>query len=148
MRNNKIRNSSLRANRTSILSGALIVPLLSACAGQFEPPGGPLSAEVQGKSAITALQRVNERAYKCWIRSGDKQFSNYALVPELDSRANDPRILIVEKGEERGLPLLVISASGVEPVRITTFGSLTDKAVSTRINADVLAWSAGRTSCS
>jgi len=148
MRNSKIRNSGLRANRPSILSSALVALLVSACAGQWEPPGGPLSAEVQGKSAIRALQRVNERAYACWIRSGDKGFAAYALVPELDSRANDPRILIVEKGEARGLPVLVISASGAEPVRITTFGSLTDKAVSTRINADVLAWSAGRTSCS
>ena len=147
MPNNKIRNSRLMVNRTSILSAAIGALLVSACAGQWEPPGGPLVAEVQGSSPTRALQRVNERALKCWIRSGDKAFARYALVPELDTRANDPRILIVEKGDVRGLPLLVISASGADPVQMTTFGSLTDQSLSSRINADILAWSAGRSSC-
>ncbi|MEO1702283.1 MAG: hypothetical protein AAFR71_09555 [Pseudomonadota bacterium] len=145
MPTNKIRNSVLKENRASIISIALFA--LAGCA-PFEPPGGPLVAEVQGASSIAALQRVNERALTCWIRSGDKAFASFALVPELDTRANDPRILIVKKGDARGLPLLVISASGADPVQMTTFGSLAYRSLSSRINADILAWSAGRSSCS
>ncbi|MEO0544727.1 MAG: hypothetical protein AAFY99_13010 [Pseudomonadota bacterium] len=147
MRNNEIRNSSLRVNRGSILSGLAALLMLGGCALDWEPPGGPLAAEVQGTSPTATLQRVNERGYRCWIRSGDRAFAKYTLVPELDTRANDPRILIVEKDDARGLPILVISASGANPVQLTTFGSLADDSLSNRINADILAWSAGRTSC-
>ncbi|MBO6639519.1 MAG: hypothetical protein JJ920_17380 [Roseitalea sp.] len=119
--------------------------LLAACQS-FEAPGGSLTAEVDAPSATQALQRVNERGLTCWIRSGDRAFRGYALVPELDTRSGDPRILVVRKGNAQGLPQLVISASG-DPVRIVTFGPLTGDRLSARINADVLAWSAGRRGC-
>lgn len=122
-----------------------IACMLAACA-RFEPPGGPVVAEVDAPSPTEALQRINERAHACWMRSGDRAFRGYALVPELDTRTGDPRILIVRKASAQGLPELVISAAG-DPVRLTTFGPLADKRLSARINGDVLAWSAGRRSC-
>ncbi|MEN0000866.1 MAG: hypothetical protein AAF940_08275 [Pseudomonadota bacterium] len=106
-----------------------------------------MSAEVEGTSAVRTLQRVNERALRCWIRSGDRAFRDLALVPELDTRTNDPRLLLVEKDNTRGLPKLVISASEGDSVKITTFGPLTANSLSNRINGDVLAWSAGRSGC-
>lgn len=123
------------------------LPLALALTGcqTAEPPGGPLSAEIEASSPVSALQRINELGQQCWIRSGSRDFANLAMVPELDTTA-DPRILIVEKGKGQGLPLLVISAAG-EPVRITTFGPLVQKPVSNRINADIGAWSAGRNGC-
>lgn len=123
--------------------GALMV--LVGCQTN-EPPGGSLNAQVQGESAVSTLQNINARALTCWIKSGDAEFKPYALVPELDSRANDPRILVVQRGKAQGLPQLVISASNT-PVQITTFGPLTAQPISNRINADITAWSAGATGC-
>lgn len=119
---------------------------LTACQTNPEPVEGPLTAQLAGTSAVTTLQRINERALNCWIKSGDADFKNYALVPELDTRTSDPRILIVERGKAQGLPRLVISASG-QPVKLVTFGPLTQSSLSARINSDVLAWGAGRKTC-
>ena len=119
--------------------------MVSACAG-FEPPGGALIAEVDAPDPTIALQRINERALECWIQSGDRQFRNLVLIPELDTRVGDPRILIVRRGNAQGLPQLVITAEG-DPVRLTTFGSLVNDRISGRINGDLLAWAAGRQSC-
>lgn len=119
--------------------------MLAACA-TFERPGGPVVAEVDASSPTKALQRINERAHACWIRSGDRAFAGYALVPELDTRTGDPRLLIVRNESTQGLPALVISAAG-DPVRLTTFGPLANASLSARINGDILAWSAGRRSC-
>jgi hypothetical protein len=129
----------------AIAASAAMMLALAACQS-FEAPGGSLTAEVDAPGPVQALQRVNERGLTCWIRSGDRAFRGYALVPELDTRSGDPRILVVRRGNAQGLPQLVISASG-DPVRIVTFGPLTGDRLSARINADVLAWSAGRQGC-
>ena len=125
---------------------ALIGATALAACQSFEPRGGVLIAEVDAPSAIVALQRVNERGHQCWIRSGDRAFRSYQLVPELDTRAGDPRILVMARGDTQGLPQLVISAAG-DPVSLTTFGPLAEHRLSRRINSDILAWSAGRQSC-
>lgn len=134
--------------RAAIRHGATVSLLgLAAACQAFEPPGGPVVAEVDAPSPVAALQRINERGLECWIRSGDRGFRGYALVPELDTRSGQPRILIVRRGNQQGLPELVIMASG-DPVRITTFGPLAGERLSARINGDILAWSAGRPTCS
>lgn len=138
----KSKNGQKSAGIAALAAMALA---LAGCQS-FEAPGGSLTAEVDAPSATQALQRVNERGLACWIRSGDRAFRNYTLVPELDTRSGDPRILVVRRGNAQGLPELVISASG-DPVRIVTFGPLTNNRLSARINADVLAWSAGRQGC-
>ena len=119
--------------------------ILAACT-TFEAPGGALVAEVDAPGPIQALQRINEQALDCWIRSDDRAFRTLALVPELDTRTGDPRILIMRRGNAQGLPELVITASG-DPVRLTTFGPLAQRSVSARINGDILAWAAGRQAC-
>ncbi len=120
--------------------------LLTAACQTKEPAGGALVATVDARSSISALQRVNEQALTCWIKSGDKDFKPYALVPELDTRVGTPRILVVERGKPQGLPKLVITASGT-PVRMATFGPLASDSIAGRINADILAWGAGRKGC-
>lgn len=111
-----------------------------------ERPGGPLSAQISADTGVAALQTINERGLTCWIRSRDPAFRRLALVPELDTRSGDPRILVVRRGDAQGLPQLVITASG-DPVRLTTFGPLVNAGVSRRINNDILAWTGGRTGC-
>ncbi|MEO1744907.1 MAG: hypothetical protein AAFR13_00080 [Pseudomonadota bacterium] len=133
--------------RIAIFTAIAALTALSACTTNPEPAGGSLSADVQGKTAVAALQRVNEAGLRCWIRSGDDQFDGLALVPELDTRTGDPRILVVRRGQSQGLPQLVITASGGDPVNVTTFGPLVSAPVSERINSDILAWTAGRSAC-
>lgn len=118
--------------------------MLSACTG--ERIGGPLIVEVDASDATKVLSFINESAQKCWFKSGDRAFRGLAIIPELDTRAGSPRLLVVERGKAAGLPKMVIQADG-SPVKITTYGPLAQSPVSARINDDVLAWSAGRNSC-
>ncbi|MEZ5813014.1 MAG: hypothetical protein R3D45_16525 [Rhizobiaceae bacterium] len=118
--------------------------LLAAC--QSEPLGGPLSIEVAATSPITALQAVNDAGRRCWTGSGDHRFRAYRLVPELDTTAGNPRILVTEKGREAGRPQLVIESSG-NPVKIETYGPLAHSRLGSRINADIMRWSSGDKRC-
>lgn len=97
-------------------------------------------------AAIALLQRVNANAHTCWVRSGDKDFRGYSLIPELDTRAGKPRILIVETKASQGLPKLVIEADG-SPPKVTAYGPLAQGPLSTRIKTDVDRWTAGGSSC-
>lgn len=124
--------------------GALLA--LAGCMAGGEPIAGPLNGEFEGSSAVSVLQNINNRALSCWVKSGDKEFEGFALVPELDTRSGRPRILIVKSGQAQGLPQLVIEASG-KPVKISTYGPLTEQRISGRINRDIIAWNTGRTSC-
>ncbi|WP_169385074.1 hypothetical protein [Ahrensia kielensis] len=128
---------------------AAILPVmtlaLSGCTTS-EPVAGPLSGEFESKNATALLQNINSLGLKCWIKSGDKAFRGFALVPELDTRSGTPRILIVHKGKSQGLPQLVIEATG-SPVKLQTYGPLTSSPVSTRINSDIIAWNTGKHKC-
>jgi len=117
---------------------------LSGCVG--ERAGGALAIEVDSSKAVTVLSTVNELAQKCWFRSGDREFRHLALIPELDTRIGNPRLLVVERGKSTGLPKLVIEATG-DPVKVTTYGPLASERVSSRINNDVAAWTAGKSAC-
>ena len=117
---------------------------LSSCVG--ERAGGALAIEVDSSRAVTVLSTVNELAQKCWFRSGDREFRDLALIPELDTRIGNPRLLVVERGKSTGLPKLVIEATG-DPVKVTTYGPLSSERVSSRINSDVAAWTAGKSAC-
>lgn len=123
-----------------------VILALSGCIAGSEPVAGPLSGEFEGNSAVSVLQNINNRALSCWIKSGDKDFEGFALVPELDTRSGRPRILIVKKGQAQGLPQMVIEASG-KPVKLNTYGPLTQQRLSGRINSDIIAWNTGRTGC-
>ena len=120
---------------------------LSGCVAGGEPVAGPLNGEFEGSSAVSVLQNINKRALSCWIKSGDKDFEGFALVPELDTRRGKPRILIVKNGQAQGLPQMVIEATG-KPVKLNTYGPLTQRKISGRINSDIIAWNTGRTGCS
>ncbi|WP_425418578.1 hypothetical protein [Oricola indica] len=118
--------------------------VLAGCTG--ERAGGVLNIEITADKSVEALSVINENAQKCWFRSGDRAFRGLAVIPELDTRIGNPRLLVVERGKSTGLPKLVIEASG-DPVKITTFGPLASQPISARINDDVIAWSGGRSAC-
>ena len=119
---------------------------LLAAGCQSERPGGAMQIEVAA-APVSVLQTVNERAHVCWIRSGDRDFRGLAVIPELDTRTGNPRILIVERAKAQGLPRFVIEASGSSPTRIVTYGPLAGQALSSRVNTDVTRWAAGDPSC-
>jgi hypothetical protein len=130
--------------RTQALAATIAIAALASC--QSELAGGPLRLEVDGNSAIAVMQAVAETGRVCWIKSGDRAFRDYHLVPELDTRVGKPRILLVRRSDAQGLPALVIEATE-KPVTIDTYGPLASKSISSRINTDVQRWATGGTSC-
>ncbi|WP_274426837.1 hypothetical protein [Chelativorans sp. YIM 93263] len=123
------------------LTGLMIIALsLAGCQGT----GGSSSMRTDSDDAIQALQRVNEAGVKCWMDSAG--FEDLRLIPELDTTVGRPRLLLLEKGKTRGLPLMVIEASGA-PVKIETYGPLSGTPSGERVNADIGRWSAGSLTC-
>ena len=135
-----------RAEAVSVRPALALAGLALLAAGcQGERPGGAMQIEVAA-APVSVLQTVNERAHACWIRSGDRDFRGLAVIPELDTRTGNPRILIVERAKAQGLPRYVIEASGT-PARIVTYGPLAGQSLSSRINTDVTRWATGGTGC-
>jgi hypothetical protein len=104
------------------------------------------TAKRDNAAAIALLQKVNSGAQACWVKSKDKAFRNYRVIPELDTRAGKPRILIVEAKKAQGLPKMVIEADGT-PAKLSTYGPLSNEPISARINEDVARWRTGSTAC-
>ncbi|WP_163271348.1 hypothetical protein [Chelativorans alearense] len=128
-----------------LASGALLLAaLLAGC--QSEPMGGPLALQIEAHEPVAALQRINEAGARCWVRSSDAAFRDLHLVPELDTSAGRPRLLLLRKGKAEGLPVLVIEAAG-SPVTVTTYGPLASTRTGGRVNADIMRWSSGTPDC-
>lgn len=127
---------------------SLLLVLAAAALGscQTERAGGPLKIESGGARALPVMQRIAEAGRLCWIKSGDRAFRAYHLIPELDTHAGRPRILLVRRDDPRGLPSLVIEAAE-KPVTIQTYGPLAVASVSSRINTDISRWATGQTGC-
>lgn len=124
--------------------GLCALCVLQSCGSLGSKPvanGGPLAFQVN-KPAVKYLQSINKMAVKCWIDT--KEFKGYGIVPELDTRAGKPRILLLQVGSV--LPQWVIEAHG-RRAQVSTYGPLTNKALSLRMNSDVMRWSSGDTSC-
>ncbi|MBZ0163690.1 MAG: hypothetical protein K8H74_13390 [Notoacmeibacter sp.] len=126
------------------LAGIAALAVLAGC--QSERPGGALHATVDNSAAVAVLQRVNAQAQQCWVGSAERDFAVYRVIPELDTHAGKPRILIVSAKAAQGLPQLVIEGSG-NPVKLATYGPLTAQPLSARINADITRWATGGSGC-
>ena len=125
------------------LSAAASLGLLALAGCQS---GGHGTATGENSAAITLLQRVNTNAHTCWLRSKDKEFQGYSVIPELDTQAGKPRILVVDKKAAQGLPKLVIEADG-KPVKAAAYGPLLNEPAGGRIGADLKRWTGGSNSC-
>jgi hypothetical protein len=126
------------------LSGAAGIALLAAVAGCQS--GSHETAAGGNSAAVALLQRVNTNAHTCWVRSKDKDFQGYSVIPELDTQAGKPRILLVDRKAAQGLPKLVIEADG-KPVKATAYGPLLNEPAGSRIGADLKRWTGGSNSC-
>ncbi|WP_048647902.1 hypothetical protein [Nitratireductor soli] len=140
------RPGRVTGSRFGGLQGCAVAALLALAACQSEPMGGPMALEVSASNPVSALQRINNTGAKCWIRSGDRHFRGLHMIPELDTTAGRPRLLIMRTDKRQGLPLLVIEASGA-PTKIVTYGPLTSSATGARVNSDIMRWSSGPDGC-
>lgn len=128
--------------RLIALSLCLTVVVLTGC--QTEKEIVPTRRD--NRAAIAKLQTINTNAQTCWKKSKDKDFKSFKVIPELDTRAGKPRILILSAKSGQGLPQYVIEADGT-PARVSTYGPLASMAIGRRIDADVARWNAGSKSC-
>ncbi len=113
-----------------------ILAALCGCTTAVEPPAGG--------GEVAVLQRINDAAQRCWIKSGDPAFSAYRIIPELDTHSGKPRILMLRAGRTAGLPELVIE---VDARQINTYGPAQRTGLAARINRDIVRWGTGGTDC-
>lgn len=125
-------------------SALVLLLVLTGCVGR--PPGDSFSLQVAAKSPVAALQRINRAGAQCWPRSPDADLNTLHLVPELDTRTGLPRLLLLERGNAEGLPVLVIEAAG-SPVTVSTYGPLAGTPTGRRVNTDITRWSTGPLAC-
>ncbi|MCP1199452.1 hypothetical protein [Notoacmeibacter sp. MSK16QG-6] len=123
-------------NRPATFTTTILTALISGCTATNAP-------SVSG-SSIPTLQRINDTAQRCWMKSGDEAFRPYRIVPELDTRTGKPRILMLRAGRTAGLPELVIELSGSQ---IDAYGPIQNTALAGRINRDIVRWGNGDASC-
>ena len=98
---------------------------------------------------LNVAARIAENVGACWFAADRPAFADFSYAPELASYSNRPRVLIVEKADPTGLPLLVIEA--VEADRgasVKLFGPLMASAEAPAIRRDVERWAGGASGCS
>lgn len=130
--------------KPAIVTAGVLIILLSGCQTEKKITMG--ESKRDNRAAIAALQTINTQAQACWMKSKDKDFRKYRVIPELDTRAGKPRILILDAKSTQGLPKYVIEADGT-PARLSTYGPLSGEAIGARINADVSHWHKGGKGC-
>lgn len=123
-------------NRSATICLIVSTALTGGCAAT----GTPSSSG----SSIPVLQRINDTAQRCWIKSGDPAFRSYRIVPELDTRTGKPRVLMLRAGRSTGLPELVIEVSNSQ---IDAYGPVQNTPLAGRINRDIVRWGNGNTTC-
>ncbi len=120
----------------SALCFTTILALAGGCSTTDTPPASD--------SSVPILQRINDTAQRCWMKSGDPAFRAYRVVPELDTRTGKPRILLLRLGQTAGLPELVIEASSRQ---IDAYGPVQNTPLAGRINRDIVRWGSGDIDC-
>jgi hypothetical protein len=133
--------------RAGLRAGACILLASLALAGCRDDKVNRTAAPQTGQAgAIAALQAINSKAVTCWMRSRDPAFAGLRLIPELDTQYGRPRLLLLKKNSQYGLPVLVVEAHG-SPVKVETYGPLTQGPVGSRIEQDIRRWSTGSQAC-
>lgn len=123
---------------------ALTAGALSGCSAP-KPPQRPTQPQVS-QTSLAIMERVALAAKQCWFKSGDADFRQYSLAPELVSFTGRPRILVVPARNPNDRPLLVVQAEG-NPGRIERFGPLMQSPLAQRIERDTARWASGSRAC-
>lgn len=109
---------------------------LAACQTATRQSGDPSAAYVMST-------RLADLIGRCWFAAGDPAFADYIYSPERN--ADQSRILIVEKNDPTGLPLLVVEPKSATVVEV--YGPLADAPDGPRLRADVDRWTRGGEGC-
>ncbi|MEX6509105.1 hypothetical protein [Jiella sp. M17.18] len=117
--------------------------LAAGLAGCASTPTLPSS---RGDTGLVRIERLTLDANRCWFKSNDPDFTGYTLAPELSSYSGRPRFLLVPRGQEDGLPLLVVEGREGQ-IDIAAYGPLMSQPIGTRIRADLNRWIAGDDEC-
>lgn len=123
---------------------ALTAGVMSSCSAK-KPPQKPTQPQVS-QTSLAIMERVALAAKQCWFKSGDADFRQYSLAPELVSFTGRPRILVVPARNPNDRPLLVVQAEG-NPGRIERFGPMMQSPLATRIERDTARWASGSKAC-
>jgi len=120
-----------------ILAVALAVTLAACQTAPRQSAGDPAAA-------YTLSIRLAGLIGRCWFADGDPAFAGYIYSPERN--AEQSRILIVDKSDPTGLPLLVVEPKSATVVDI--YGPLGDGPDGPRLTSDVERWTRGGEGCS
>lgn len=97
---------------------------------------------------VTIASRIADHVGNCWFDGSRPAFAEYSYTPELTSYANRPRVLIVQKADPNGLPVLVIEAlKEKRGADIKLFGPLMGTDEADAIYRDVARWAGGAREC-
>jgi hypothetical protein len=125
---------------------AATLAALAAFAASCHSERAPMITLNDSHTALSTMERVAVAANGCWFKSSDPAFARYVMAPELNSFTGRPRILVVERSQPTGRPLLVVQAEG-NPAKLAAFGPMMSGSGGARISADVTRWATGGKSC-
>lgn len=140
-----MKDRSMRISARGILT-ATTLAVLAAFAASCQSHRAPMITLNDSHSALSTMERVAVSANSCWFKSADPAFARYVMAPELNSFTGRPRILVVERSQPTGRPLLVVQAEG-DPAKLAAFGPMMGGASSARISSDVNRWAGGAKGC-
>jgi hypothetical protein len=140
-----MKDKSMRISANGFFAAAALAAL-AALAASCQSPRAPMITLNESHTALSTMERVAVAANGCWFKSSDPAFARYVMAPELNSFTGRPRILVVERSQPTGRPLLVVQAEG-NPAKLVAFGPMMSGAGGVRISADVNRWATGGKSC-
>lgn len=140
-----MKDRSMRIAANGILTAAALAAL-AALAASCQSPRPPMITLNESHTALSTMERVAVAANSCWFKSSDPAFARYVMAPELNSFTGRPRILVVERSQPTGRPLLVVQAEG-SPAKLDAFGPMMGGASSARITSDINRWAGGAKGC-
>ncbi len=121
---------------------AVFAVLLSGCVTVEDEP------TVAQSSPQSLMAEVATQVQACWFRSKDKRFAKYTLSPELNSYAGRPRILLVPRGRQSALPVLVAQAERVNGQTVfSSYGPLVGQTGGAALQGDLSRWASGERTC-
>ena len=91
-------------------SNAFAILVCAALAGCQAKGGGALTATTDRSEAVALLQTINDQAQTCWMKSKDKAFRAYRVIPELDTRVG--KVIAVVMGDRAAQDLALCIAAG------------------------------------
>lgn len=128
-----------------LFAGIALSALAAALAGcqSTSDNGGSSGAVDISEAGYTLSLHLADAIGRCWFAPGDNTFAGYVYSPERN--ADVSRILIVNKADPTGLPVLVVQATSGSTASV--YGPLTSSPAGPRIQSDVARWAKGGSSC-